>query len=293
MFTVYTYANSLYICTYMHIYIIFVYIYVYYTYIHVPVQVPILSRLYPHINTYTPCAFNIKQFQSRGPKYDFTTTSSLCWVCIYIYTHVHTCTCIHVYTCICIYTYTYKHIYIYTYIDIDIICCSPTLNCHFRWASVWLSRPWNAGHGQSPGFWRYETNSHWELSLGTCPETISLKNGRRIRKFLLASFKCPNKLGLTRIQIHQTYPKMVRHLSLWLSGLTNRSRVNRHQLEICSCKYIVLYSYIIYILQYDWIGLWSSFFLPYLLIMTTNDGLVGMVAQQLNQLVCGWYHLDW
>ena len=150
MFTVYTYANSLYICTYMHIYIIFVYICIY-TYIHVPVQVPILSRLYPHINTYTPCAFNIKQFQSRVPNMISQLHPAFVgyvYIYIHMYTRVHVYMYIHVY----VYTYTYKHIYIYTYIDIDIICCSPTLNCHFRWASVWLSRPWNAGHGQSPGF---------------------------------------------------------------------------------------------------------------------------------------------
>ena len=174
-----------------------------------------------------------------------------------MYTRVHVYMYIHVY----VYTYTYKHIYIYTHIyryRYNLLFSNTQLSFSLGLGMTFSSlkrRPW-----AKSWVWRYETNSHWELSLGTCPETISLKNGRRIRKFLLASFKCPNKLGLTRIQIHQTYPKMVRHLSLWLSGLTNRSRVNRHQLEICSCKYIVLYSYIIYILQYDWIGLWSLFF---------------------------------
>ena len=49
---------------------VYTYAYIHYTFIythiqHVPVQVPILSRLYPHINTYAPYAFNTKQFQSR------------------------------------------------------------------------------------------------------------------------------------------------------------------------------------------------------------------------------------
>ena len=85
-------------------------------------QVPILSRLYPHINTYTPCAFNIKQFQSRVPNMISQLHPAFVgYVFIYIYTHVHTYTCIHVYMYTCIYmyihvyvhTYTYKHIYIY------------------------------------------------------------------------------------------------------------------------------------------------------------------------------------
>lgn len=147
-------------------------------------------------------------------------------------------TCIYMYN-VYVYTYTYKHIYTYLYIHIYIYIyrynslfsntqLSFSLGLGMTFSSL-KHRPW-----AKSWVWRYETNSHWELSLGTCPETISLKNGRRIRKFLRASFNCPNKLCLTRIQIHQTYPKMVRHLSLWLSGLTNISRVNRHQLEICS-----------------------------------------------------------